>query len=580
MSDNSYPPQSWPQGVGAPQPYAAPEPTVAAPIAPEASADVPAAAPGIPGLWKFTLREWVVIASGVVLLVLSFFSVVAGDYAPLWGQGVAQVLGLLAMIVATVLLIVRRLAPNSHARIGSLSVDQFASVAFSGFAIVAWHTVIFISVLGAQLGELLPFIGGPVFGPTWVAWVSAVVALVGVFFTVVAPFIAPFRGDFDGRDEVVAARAARPARRVIQKPRAPKQPSQLAGAWPAQGVPPQGQPYGAYGQQPYGQSPYGQQPGQSPYGPQQGQPPYGQQPASPYGQQPYGQAPAPYGQPQAPQHGQPAYGAPQASGSPFPPQGPGAEAPQGVAPAAPAYAQHAQPEPAPASSVPAQADPAQPEPVQADPAQPEPAQTDSAQPEPAPAAADVAEPGIDEATDQAANPDGAAARSAGEHAGTGATPRFDDGAEPAAPAYRRTGFAQAADDFDSSAEAQTVARPSEAQPATDETAQAVQAVAASESAAPAPATGDESQPAAAGEGEPITQVMPTSPAARPVTSSQPFWALAPTERDVVDETGAPLFRIGPTAWALVLEERGDVYVVRHDDGRVGFLLDTADVTRG
>ena len=65
-----------------------------------------------------------------------------------------------------------------------------------------------------------------------------------------------------------------------------------------------------------------------------------------------------------------------------------------------------------------------------------------------------------------------------------------------------------------------------------------------------------------------------------MTSSQPFWALAPTERDVVDETGAPLFRIGPTAWALVLEERGDVYVVRHDDGRVGFLLDTADVTRG
>ena len=65
-----------------------------------------------------------------------------------------------------------------------------------------------------------------------------------------------------------------------------------------------------------------------------------------------------------------------------------------------------------------------------------------------------------------------------------------------------------------------------------------------------------------------------------MTSNQPFWALVPVERDVVDANGAPLFRIGPTAWALVLEERGDVFVVRHDDGRVGFLLDTSGVTRG
>lgn len=62
--------------------------------------------------------------------------------------------------------------------------------------------------------------------------------------------------------------------------------------------------------------------------------------------------------------------------------------------------------------------------------------------------------------------------------------------------------------------------------------------------------------------------------------SQPFWALAPTERDVFDEKGAPLFRIGPTAWALVLEDRGGAYVVRHDDGRIGYLHDIADITRG
>lgn len=68
-------------------------------------------------------------------------------------------------------------------------------------------------------------------------------------------------------------------------------------------------------------------------------------------------------------------------------------------------------------------------------------------------------------------------------------------------------------------------------------------------------------------------------AAAPVTT-QPFWALAPTERDVVDELGSPLFRIGPTAWALVLEDRGGAYVVRHDDGRIGYLHDIADITKG
>lgn len=63
-------------------------------------------------------------------------------------------------------------------------------------------------------------------------------------------------------------------------------------------------------------------------------------------------------------------------------------------------------------------------------------------------------------------------------------------------------------------------------------------------------------------------------------TQQPFWALAPSERDVFDEQGEPMFRIGPHAWALVLEDRGGAYVVRHDDGRVGYLHDIADLTRG
>lgn len=61
---------------------------------------------------------------------------------------------------------------------------------------------------------------------------------------------------------------------------------------------------------------------------------------------------------------------------------------------------------------------------------------------------------------------------------------------------------------------------------------------------------------------------------------QAFWALAPVERDVVDEYGRPLFRIGPTAWALVIEDRGDVFVMRHEDGRIGYLHDVTGITRG
>lgn len=62
--------------------------------------------------------------------------------------------------------------------------------------------------------------------------------------------------------------------------------------------------------------------------------------------------------------------------------------------------------------------------------------------------------------------------------------------------------------------------------------------------------------------------------------AQPFWILAPTERDVHDERGEPLFRIGPNAWALVIEDRGGAYVIRHDDGRIGYLHEITDITKG
>lgn len=77
--------------------------------------------------------------------------------------------------------------------------------------------------------------------------------------------------------------------------------------------------------------------------------------------------------------------------------------------------------------------------------------------------------------------------------------------------------------------------------------------------------------------EPTTTV---EPAAEPAARHQAFWALVPEERDVVDEIGIPVFRIGPTAWALVIEDRGEAFVVRHEDGRIGYLHDVSGVTRG
>lgn len=67
---------------------------------------------------------------------------------------------------------------------------------------------------------------------------------------------------------------------------------------------------------------------------------------------------------------------------------------------------------------------------------------------------------------------------------------------------------------------------------------------------------------------------------QPIASHQAFWALSPVERDVLDVQGNPIFSVGPTAWALVIEDRGEVFVVRHEDGRVGFLHDVSGITRG
>lgn len=98
---------------------------------------------------------------------------------------------------------------------------------------------------------------------------------------------------------------------------------------------------------------------------------------------------------------------------------------------------------------------------------------------------------------------------------------------------------------------------------------------------PDPALRDASEPTTTGgEAEALLRRNRSEHTRDAETEAQPFWILAATERDVLDERGQPLYRIGPHAWTLVIEDRDGAYVVRHDDGRIGYLHDLTDITKG
>ncbi|MDX2377184.1 hypothetical protein M4I32_10275 [Microbacterium sp. LRZ72] len=317
----------------------------------ESAANEPAATGAAPqyGVGPFTIREVAILGAWVIAFVVSFFSVWDRGFQSVWTSGIDWILTIGVPTVAVFLIVLRRFSPDGIRRVGSLGVDQFASVAFSVSA------VIWLEYIWSTVATVAP--GGP-WLTTWVVWVEFFAMLALVFFSVFAPFIAPFDEDFRARPEAPAHRNARAVRPVVARPR---------------------------------------------------------------------------------------------------------------------------PEPAPVED-----------------------RDDSAP------AADDDETGVVDPIDPYAPAPAAAT---------------DE--QTWAPAYARSGYAPAEG-------------PVDADPA---------------ASAPAP--------------EPET------------VSHQPFWALVPVERDVVDEqTGQPLFRIGPTAWALVVADRGSSFVVRHDDGRVGVLYDVSGVTRG
>lgn len=162
----------------------------------------------------FTARD-LVVGIGVILLFLSSvlpLEVLRGIGVNLWNSaGLFQLaLGILLPAVVLVLFVVRRLAPQTPLRIGSLSVDQFASVAASlalAFYFLTIVTVYSVSGIIGFIGALVLFAG-----------------------TVCARWIPQLAADFAGRPETPAHPVARDAVPAAPRPKAPQPATQHPGA--------------------------------------------------------------------------------------------------------------------------------------------------------------------------------------------------------------------------------------------------------------------------------------------------------------------------------------------------------------
>jgi hypothetical protein len=156
-------------------------------------------------LGPFTIRDLAVFAATLILFIASLLPIFGGRYN-LWNLNNLFFLGLgiVLPLVVSALFAARRLAPATKIRIGSLSVDQFASVVAS-FAVAFF----FLSVAGAYVPSLL------------VGLIGALVLFAATVLGRFLPYISP---DFQGRAEVPAHVVAREAAIPVQKPRAPKKP--------------------------------------------------------------------------------------------------------------------------------------------------------------------------------------------------------------------------------------------------------------------------------------------------------------------------------------------------------------------
>ncbi|WP_454119187.1 hypothetical protein [Microbacterium lacticum] len=195
-------------------------------------AAVDESAPPQYGVGPFSVREVVLGGIWVVAFIVSFFPIYNVGGSSVWTAGIDWVLTIGVPTVAVFLLLLRRLSPQGIRRVGSLGIDQFASVAFT-VSMVVW--------LGILWASFVSLAGQRLFYATWVVWVEFIVMLAGVLLTVFAPLFPTIGEDFRHRPEVPAHRVARPARPVVARPRTPRPAPQSAAA-PTSSATPVGEP--------------------------------------------------------------------------------------------------------------------------------------------------------------------------------------------------------------------------------------------------------------------------------------------------------------------------------------------------
>jgi hypothetical protein len=172
---------------------------------PKSAGSRPTAAKNETVLGPFTVRDLTVLASTLVLFVASLIPMFESRYN-LWNLGSLFFLGLgvILPLIVTALFVARRLSPESRVRVGSLSIDQFASV-------VASFALGFFFLSAAEYFVPVMLVG--------------LIGSLGLFAaTVPARFIPFFAGDFLDRAESPAHVVARESAAPFRKPAAPKEP--------------------------------------------------------------------------------------------------------------------------------------------------------------------------------------------------------------------------------------------------------------------------------------------------------------------------------------------------------------------
>ncbi|WP_091470412.1 hypothetical protein [Paenarthrobacter nitroguajacolicus] len=162
----------------------------------------------------FTIRDLTVFGSTLLMFVASLLPMF-GDLYNLWNLGnlFFLLLGIILPLVVVALFVARRLQPGTVVRVGSLSVDQFASVVAS-FA----FPLFFLTIANSFNGSVL----------------LGLVGSVGLLAaTVLAPHLPWLSADFKGRAETPAHVIAREAAVPSRKPAAPKAPKAPKAAKPA-----------------------------------------------------------------------------------------------------------------------------------------------------------------------------------------------------------------------------------------------------------------------------------------------------------------------------------------------------------